>query len=314
MVAWRRRLLAFGLCIGLLLFSRQVWVSLKAIQQGEVALVRPQWLLASLACGVLVFALQLLAWVLIMRFLQVSLPPRQVLRGFYLSFLPRYIPGSVWGYWSRSEWLEQEFGVTYGVSVMGSVLEALAAVLTGISLVCLDMSRHAAGLGRVGTLLGFAGILGFTLIAVPRLATSLGQRVLREKFHYSVAGAHAWHRWLAGVLSYLALWVAFGASLHFALWAVSGEPPTDILTSISAASQSWILGFIVVFVPTGLGIRELALSALLVSQSGLSARQADMVAVVSRFVLTLAELGWLLVGLVMSARRRSGSSSTERSG
>jgi uncharacterized membrane protein YbhN (UPF0104 family) len=300
---WRRRLLVLGSVLGLLLFARQVWVSLRAIEQQDLVQIKPYWLLASLAGGVLVFAFQLLAWAQVMRYLGVSIPLRQLLRGFYLSFVPRYIPGSVWGYWSRSEWLEQDLGVPYGVSLTGSVLEALAAVLTGVFVALLHLASGAAGPVRVILILSCGTLLALTILAVPRLATGLGRRLLREKAPSTIGRHHSLPLWSVAILFYLVLWAAFGASLHCSVLAIAGATPTGLLTSMFAASVSWIVGFLAVIIPAGLGVREVTLSALLASASGLPSWQADVIATVSRFVLILAELLWLVAGIVLSARR-----------
>jgi hypothetical protein len=54
-------------------------------------------------------------------------------------------------------------------------------------------------------------------------------------------------------------------------------------------------------------VRESTLEALLASAAGIPAWQGGLIAVVSRFVLILAELIWLAVGLALNAEswRRS---------
>ena len=61
---------------------------------------------------------------------------------------------------------------------------------------------------------------------------------------------------------------------------------------------AWLAGFLVVFVPSGLGIREVVLSNLLTSILGIPAVQASALSVTSRFVISLAELAWILVALL----------------
>ncbi len=90
----------------------------------------------------------------------------------------------------------------------------------------------------------------------------------------------------------------------FAGNALLPDPANDLPTAIFVAGLSWVLGFVIVFVPAGLGIRELAISTLLTAYGALLPWQADLVAVLSRFGLIVAELAWLLVGLALFARSR----------
>jgi uncharacterized membrane protein YbhN (UPF0104 family) len=296
-VSGRRRLLIFGLGLGVLLFTRQVWVSYGAIRQHDLILIRPLLLLASLGAGILVYAAWMASWTLIMRHLGVRLAPRQVVQGFYLSFLPRYIPGTVWGYLTRSEWLEQAFGVPYSVSVMGSVLEALGLLLTGLFMVGAYFFTQTTGSVQIIVAAASAGLLLLTWLTVPGVAMRVNRLVRREKPAPSRGGRRPSAAWSGAILLHLALWLAFGASLLFVAQSVAVIPSFNLLSSTFAASLSWIVGFLVIIVPTGLGVREVTLSTLLSAHAGFMPWQADVVAVISRFAIVLAELAWLLVGL-----------------
>jgi uncharacterized membrane protein YbhN (UPF0104 family) len=306
--SWRKRLFVLGLSAGLLLFLRQVWVSYEGIQQQDFGVIRPPLLLAALGAGLLVYLLQMLAWAVIMRYLGVALGPRQTLQGFYLSFLPRYIPGTVWGYWSRSEWLEQAFGVPYSVSLMGSVLEALGLLLTGLFLIGVYFCTQTTGSVQLLLVLASAGLLVLTIFIVPGLAMRVNRRVRGEKSAPSRSERSPSAAWSGAILLQLTLWLAFGASVLFVAESIAVIPSFDLLSSTFAASLSWIVGFLVIVVPTGLGVRELTLSTLLSSYAGFRPWQADVVALVSRLAIVLAELAWLLVGLLLYGHsKRTGS-------
>jgi len=306
--SWRRFLFSIGLSIGLLLFLRQMWVGYEAIQDYEFRLLRPVYLLAALALSMFIYVLQMLAWAMIMRYLGVSLSLRQILQGFMLSFLPRYIPGSVWGYWSRSQWLEQSCGIDYTTSILGSVLETLALIVTSLSLAGMYLCTRSTGLKRFVLAGACAGLLWLTWSVMPRLAARLIDR-LATRLGRESAQSHNFkkrgppHVWLVAIALYVALWVTYGGSILLISNGVLPTPSEDLLGITVFSSLSWLLGFAVIFVPTGIGIRELSLSALLSAYSGLLPWQADLVAVISRFEIILAELGWLVVGLGLHAHK-----------
>lgn len=298
-MSWRRFLFFVGLSLGLLLFLRQVWVSYEAVQCHELRLFQPAYLLAALALNLLVYVLQMFAWAMIMRYLGFSISPRQILQGYLLSFLPRYIPGSLWGYWSRSRWLEQCCGVDYATSILGSILEASALILTALSIAAMYLYTSSAGSRRFLLAAACAGLLWLACLVAPVLAS----RLSKERSHSHSRKGHALHVWFAVVALHLALWVTYGGSILLIGNAVLATPSGDLLGAIFSSSLSWLLGFVVIIVPTGIGVRELTLSTLLSIHSDLLPWQANLVAIISRLAIILAELGWLVVGLGIYIRR-----------
>jgi uncharacterized membrane protein YbhN (UPF0104 family) len=303
-MSWRRRLFLIGLSIGLVLFLRQAWVGFREIQQHDLGLTRPGYLLAALGASIVMYTLQMLAWALIMRALGVSLGMRQTFSGYTLSFLPRYIPGTVWGYWTRSEWLERSYGVEYAVSGMGSVLEAFGAVLTGLFMAGIAFSTQLKDSAQLLMIVVCVGLLGVSWVATPWLTTRIGRRFWARSLAQQHGVALRFGPWSVSIVLYLGLWMAFGAILLLVANSLMAVPIAQLPACVLAASASWVVGFLAVIVPTGLGVRELALSSLLSSYAGFVSWQADVVAVVSRFAIVLAELAWLIVGLVLFGRER----------
>jgi hypothetical protein len=60
-----------------------------------------------------------------------------------------------------------------------------------------------------------------------------------------------------------------------------------------------------VFVPAGLGVRELTLAGLLVSNLGLLAGPANAVALIARAFILLAEAVFVIMGMVANPKERS---------
>jgi hypothetical protein len=75
--------------------------------------------------------------------------------------------------------------------------------------------------------------------------------------------------------------------------------------------MAWVAGFVVLFVPAGMGIREIALAAFLVYIMNVAVGPATLVAVMTRVVLAAAELGWIICGLILK-QSRLGANSLER--
>jgi hypothetical protein len=210
----------------------------------------------------------------------------------------------VWGYWTRSEWLEVSYGVDYAVSGMGSVLEAFGAVLTGLFMAGMALSTHLKDSAQLLMIVVCVGLLGVSWVAAPWLTTRIGRRFWAKSFAQQHGVGLRFGAWSVSIVLYLGLWMAFGAMLLLVANSLMAVPIAQLPACVLAASASWVVGFVAVIVPTGLGVRELALSSLLSSYAGFVPWQADVIAVVSRFAIVLAELAWLMIGLVLFGRER----------
>jgi hypothetical protein len=101
----------------------------------------------------------------------------------------------------------------------------------------------------------------------------------------------------------LVSWLAYGA--HLWLLTVQLGPAGLVVLgrATGAFAAAWCAGFLLVVAPAGAGVREGALVLLL---GGVLTRpQATVVAVVSRLLFVIGDLGWGAVALLVG--RRSGS-------
>jgi uncharacterized membrane protein YbhN (UPF0104 family) len=294
--AWalvRPRLRQLGLLLGGLLLLYQVVQAIQAIRPSQVATDQPGRLAVAFLLALGTNGLLTGGWLAIIRQLGVSLTGAQALTGYSLSFLPRYIPGSIWGYLSRNEWLLQQHQVSYGVANWSSALEVLFILLSGgVVSMAYWAATHAndglwwAAAGLVLLVL-VGGVLSQRQLHSPRLGGYLA------RFGLAVSGIRRLP--FAGLVAfYTILWLCHGAAI-FAIAQSFFELSTNQLFSfVFAYYVAWSAGFLVLFVPSGLGIRETTLSGLLVAVAGLSPEQAVVVSVMSRVISLLAELTWVV--------------------
>src|SRR5690349_17968445 len=94
----RRRWYPVGLVAGGLLLVYQVVLAARALGPGGIRAEHPALLAAAFLVAVTTNGLLVGGWLLIMRQLGAALTWQQALAGYSLAFLPRYIPGSIWGY------------------------------------------------------------------------------------------------------------------------------------------------------------------------------------------------------------------------
>ncbi len=82
-------------------------------------------------------------------------------------------------------------------------------------------------------------------------------------------------------------WILFGLSFHFFMRAILAEPKLNLVFSAGTYIAAYILGYISIFTPAGLGVREGVISALLAPT--VTAPIAASVALINRVWITIAE-------------------------
>lgn len=295
-ILWRA-----GLLLGLALFANQLRIAWLALRQHEgLGGLSLGPLIPAFVAALALSAFQMLAWRSIMRYLCVELSLRETTEGFMISFLPRYIPGTVWGYLSRSQWLQQDYGVGYPLSLTGSVLEAAAILVTALACVGLTGGPLYGDPWRVVAPGGAIILVGLASLLVPRSVAWAGRRFSRLAF----PPAPRLRAWAVALTLTAPLWLSYAVSVYAVARAVAPAYNIDLRTSALAASASWAVGFLIIFVPSGIGVREAIMSSILAQAAGLPVAMGGLVAVVSRFLLVLAELTWVLAGFALRAARK----------
>lgn len=128
---WRKVLLWLGFTIGFSIFVFQIYISINSYIDKSFSLSLG-WILLAIITSMISLGLQILAWRLIMSGLGFQIPIWKAFKGYIPSFLPRYIPGTIWGYISRSEWLNHNFGIPYRSTNYGSILELSISVTANL--------------------------------------------------------------------------------------------------------------------------------------------------------------------------------------
>lgn len=309
--AWRRWLYRAGLIVGAGLLAAQFWAGLRSVQAAEIQVAQPLPLAAGLALIFLANSLQMLAWLVLMRGLGAALPLGPAFAGYMLSSLARYLPGGVWGYVSRSQWLNEAYGVSYGRSASGSVIEVLGFVASALALAAGLGATRLWGMGRlalVALAVGLPALFWLAPLLARRFAAARPGRIGRwlARLGQGVPARH----WAAALLLQVMFWVCLGAALLAIASALGAPQPGGLLMAASVYSAAWLAGLLVVFVPAGLGIREAALTSLLVgpfAEAGGTVGAASLIALTMRLLTLVAELAsmaaWWAVSLVLGPGR-----------
>lgn len=212
-----------------------------------------------------------------------ALPIATSVRLFMIANLGRYVPGKVWQI-AGLAMLARDRGVpaaTAGAAaVLGQGIALAAAFFIGLGSVW-TLADGAAWrwIAPVGVLLMIAAGL---VPAVFRAATGLWFRIARTDPPESLAPRHAFGWLVIGLGSWIIYAVAFW------LLAVSFGLPAPPGATASAFAAAYVLGYLVVFAPAGIGVREGFLVVLLSPQLGAPA--AGALALIARLWTTVIEV------------------------
>jgi uncharacterized membrane protein YbhN (UPF0104 family) len=262
--------------------------------------VDPLLLVASVAAHVAVLAWGGGVWGRVLRHFEhppVGLPT--LLRIWFLSSLARYIPGKVFQFLAVAQ-LSSAAGLSGAVMLTSLVVHTGLALLSATLLSAWTLAGPllpalpAVPVGIAATLLALAFVhprfLNAALGVVPRL---LGKNVIR------------WNgTWADGALL-LALsvgsWVFYGGAYYLLLASLADLPARAVPMLSGVNALSFVVGYLAVVTPGGMGIREVAMTRLLLPLVPESV--GAVLAIASRLWTIAAEvIGGFIVVLAFRAK------------
>lgn len=216
-----------------------------------------------------------------------SLGYRKVFRMVFLSQLGRYLPGKVWNL-AGVIYLGSKEGVPKLISGASLGLQLLWQILSGVIVFLLTLpfwghSPSAVGLYPLLLLLPLGVILfhptfinwgfGFALRA-------MGEEPRRLDWGYRDT--------LGQLILWALFWVINGVAYYLMINSLTPSSPSQLPMVVGAFTIAWVIGFLALFAPAGLGVVEGTLTFLLGFNFALPV--ATVVALLTRLVRTIAEL------------------------
>ncbi len=279
------------------------------------ALQDVNWLLLTASLAALLVGMPLMAGIgwTVLRFFRTGLPLQKVFGIYFVSQLPKYLPGGIWAFPGRVI-LYQQAGMDGRLSIYAVVREVgalfIGAALVGASglingLAFSPALRWAIGLGTLGCVL----ILAATQIpAFWRRLSEFHWINLKPLLRFTPFDDHYQDlRWFPPALAAsLIFWLAMG--LPFRWLAIAVNPDAAALSWLQHAAifaLAWVAGFVVIFSPAGLGIRETAIAFLL--GQFIPIGDALAVALLSRLCWVAAEAVMISISLqwIVRFKRKS---------
>ncbi len=256
-----------------------------------VSRMSPPALGGALLAGMAGLGCWMLGWRALLAGFGAPLPVPATTRIMFLGQLGKYVPGSVWALLGQVE-LARPYGVSRVASGSATLLAMATTVATGCVAAALTLPLTSAeAAGRYWWALALAPLLLACLH--PRIVTPSLDLALRLVRRPPLATTLRTAPMVRAVLWTLLGWACFG--LHVWLLLPAGSPAL----ACGAYALAYVVGFLVIFAPGGLGAREAAL--VLALSPVLTQAEALLVALASRAVLTVADLLWAGIGNLQKA-------------
>jgi hypothetical protein len=264
--------------------------------------IAPLWLLPAALAYVLSWLPAACYWRNLLRGMGHTVSWPQILRAYYCGHLGKYVPGKAAVLVMRAALLEPSgtppatAGVTAGYESL-ACMGAAGAIGAALIPTIFPRETLARGLAAAPVLVDFPwliplAVLTGCVLGLPLLSQVMN-RVLRKLMPPDAAGNRPTLEMrpsLAGFLALIGGWWLQGLSLGFTIHAVSPAPWSwSAWPSWTAgASLATFLGFVVLFAPGGMGVREAVLMEILSTQ--IDPARAVLVAVLLRAVYLTAEV------------------------
>jgi uncharacterized membrane protein YbhN (UPF0104 family) len=270
--------------------------------RGSLRSISVPYALAAVALAVVSVAMLAERWRATLITLGTHASRSDVRRWFMAGQIGKYVPGGVWHVVGQGE-LARRAGVDRRVAY-SSVLLSTAALLGGATLMVIGGRVIGAGVAVPWWVIA-VGLLAVVMALVPPVRNRLVARL-----DDSSAGARLTPGRLAALTAgSIPVWLVIGAST----WCVAAalDARVDARTLVVGAVASWLVGIATIPAPGGIGAREAVLVALL--DGALGTATATLVALVSRLVFVVADVGCFVVarrGVSVAARRAASSTAS----
>lgn len=222
------------------------------------------------AAGMVLIAL---GWGRVLGALGAVVPAGRTIVWYFVGEIGKYLPGTVWPILGRAE-LARRAGISrlaaYHSVALSLLLLYLAAAVLGGWLVA----------GPALALLVAAGV-----VALHPAVVGAGLDLVRRRTGRQVElVVPSWSTSVGLVVAYVPAWLVIGS----ATWAVARalDPGAPYVEVVLATAASWLVGFLAVPVPGGVGVRE---AAFVAAVSGLAPGVDAATAVLARLVFVAVD-------------------------
>jgi len=288
----------------LVFLVRKILVDWKAVREQPIQWeIHWEFIIASLIVTWAMYGVLIWGWRAVLHGWGERLRMAEAARIWTISSLGKYIPGKVWSIAGMAI-MSQERGVSGAAATGSAVIMQLISLAAGamIALALTGTELLDRLVGGYGSIAAIASAAASLLAAVTLTSPSLTRRIgflIRRPDAVRPVDPNA----LAGALfANLAAWGGYGIALQLLALGTQHDVNLSWSSATGAFAASSIIGYLILFLPAGLGVREGVMILLLKDSIGLG--PAAALAAASRVTLTVNEIGAALPFLLFRRKLR----------
>jgi uncharacterized membrane protein YbhN (UPF0104 family) len=232
--------------------------------------------------------LTMVSWRFVLNDVGSRIPPHVARRIFFSSQVAKYLPGGVWNFVAAAE-IGRDYEISRRRSISALVVSIVISIVTGMILaliaVVLSPSQKLSDLAWLGVAIPIG-----VVVLMPPVLNRLVNMALRILKREPLEDEMSW----SGTF-WAAFWAFMGwLVVGFQLWLMlinlgMTVSVSTFLLSVGGYALSWTAGFLVFFVPAGVGVREVTLGAIL--SSLVNSGSVVVVVLLIRVFTTIADIG-----------------------
>ncbi|XOU94206.1 MAG: lysylphosphatidylglycerol synthase domain-containing protein [Candidatus Kerfeldbacteria bacterium] len=252
-------------------------------------------LLSGIFLIVLILYLQSYIWHLLLKQSNNTLKFSASFITYFKSVITRYLPGGIWVYFART-YLTGKLGFKKTQIIFLILIESLFVVATGSISILLfqppsDIYIIIAILSIILTITGFVFIF----------SPSFFIKIYKTFYNKILSIIPLNRQTIAKATSlYFILWILSGLFLYIIINAFTPLGVDNIPSLIGIYAISWVVGFVVFFMPSGIGVRDVFLIILL--STIVSVPIATLVALIARIVFLIGEIICFFISLIIEKK------------
>lgn len=303
----RRRWKVVQGALALLLVGFAGWYLWKQWRDASASQLRisvdPLWLTLASAIVLATYLLLVETWRRVLARYGSRIAFREAMRIWFVSNLGKYVPGKLWQVTAMTV-MTNQLRVPVATSAGAAAVVTIANVVAGFALLLFAGMPTLRALGGryesavlVSTLVLLAALLAapFTM----RVLSAGASRILRRPLMIDMPLSAVW----IGLAGCGVAWVLYGSAFQLLVLALLGKASAPWLSYVAVYTLSYLVGYLVLIAPGGVGAREATLVFLLVTMRLASPAEAAVITVASRLWLTVLEI---VPGVLFMLTRGSG--------
>ena len=236
------------------------WQTLAAFQWH----FRPGWLLPSFALLVAGMLVELSIWRFLLASLGGKLRWSRAAQTWFISNLARFIPGNIWQILGMAE-LAADDGVSRLTTFTSIVLHQVLSIAAGASLAALYFAVaghssfiiHHSSFDLLSMIRPLLWLIPLGLLLChPRILQAILNRLLALLRRPAIAVTLTGRQMALALLGYAAAWLLTGGGFALLAAAITPITPQQVSALIAAWAAAYVIGYLSLVTPGGLGVRE----------------------------------------------------------